>query len=145
MRRLSLSDPTTEFVDANVLIRHFTQDVPDQARRATQYLEMVGLSQIHARMTEASIAEVVYVLTSSKTYKLPRLDVANALRPILEFPALLVPSKSSVLRALDLWATTNVDLEDALNVAHAERLGVASIVSFDRDYDRFPSITRREP
>jgi len=96
-------------------------------------------------MTEASVAEVVYVLTSARTYKLPRAAVAHALRPILEFPALLVPSKSSILRALDLWVTINVDFEDALNVAHAERLGVTSIVSFDRDYDRFPSVTRREP
>lgn len=141
----SLSDPSAEFVDANVLIRHFTQDLPDHGHRATAYLRLLAQQRIQARMSEASIAEVVDVLTSTRTYRLSRAEVTKHLRPILEFPALLVPSKASVLRALDLWGSTNVDFEDALNVAHMERLAITIIVSFDRDYDRFPSVKRREP
>ena len=33
----------------------------------------------------------------------------------------------------------------ALSVAHMERLKITTIVSFDRDFDRFPTIARQEP
>lgn len=37
------------------------------------------------------------------------------------------------------------DFTDELSVAHMERLQIPIIASFDRDYDRFSQITRREP
>ncbi|MBA2276134.1 MAG: hypothetical protein H0W06_00090 [Chloroflexia bacterium] len=48
-------------------------------------------------------------------------------------------------RALDLYAETNIDFVDALNVAHIERAGWDSLVSFDQHYDRIPWVLRREP
>ena len=51
----------------------------------------------------------------------------------------------SILRARDIYATVNIDFVDALMVAHMEREGIQSIVSFDRDFDKIRTITRREP
>lgn len=37
------------------------------------------------------------------------------------------------------------DTETELSVAQMERLKIATIASFDQDFDRFPQITRQEP
>ena len=48
-------------------------------------------------------------------------------------------------RALDLYATSRIDFEDALAVAHMERLGITEILSYDAHFDRIEGIERREP
>ena len=50
------------------------------------------------------------------------------------------------MRALDLFAShSSLDFEDALQIAHMERTGVQELYSYDKDFDRVPSVTRREP
>jgi predicted nucleic acid-binding protein len=49
-----------------------------------------------------------------------------------------------VLRALDLYATTRLDVGDALLIAAMEE-GAVDLHSYDRHFDRIPGITRREP
>jgi len=56
-----------------------------------------------------------------------------------------IPHKASCIRALELWAASRLDFPDALLIAHMEHTGASTVVSFDRDFDRIPGITRREP
>jgi predicted nucleic acid-binding protein len=51
------------------------------------------------------------------------------------------------LRALDVYVTfaPHLDMEDALSVAYVESADPPELYSFDRDFDRVPQITRREP
>jgi predicted nucleic acid-binding protein len=57
-----------------------------------------------------------------------------------------LPHKRLYLAALELWRTNpSLDFEDVLLVMHAKRLGLASITSFDTDFDRIPSVSRQEP
>ncbi len=53
--------------------------------------------------------------------------------------------KRAVVRALSLYGGTALDFGDALLVATMEREGARDLYSYDRDFDRFPQITRREP
>jgi predicted nucleic acid-binding protein len=46
---------------------------------------------------------------------------------------------------LELYATTSLDSEDALSVAHMRRLKLTTIVSYDEDFDRIEGVQRREP
>jgi len=95
--------------------------------------------------SEAVIVEVVYVLSSRALYNLPRTDIRFHLTNIISLRGLKLPHKRTYLRALALYAGTNMDFVDALNVAHMERQRIATIVSFDRDFDSVPGIHRREP
>lgn len=136
---------TLQFLDANVILRYSTGDNKDQAERSYQFLQKVRDGAVEVTTCEAVIAEVVFVLSSKTLYHASRQEVRDLLRPILELKGLRLPNKRVYLRALDLYASTNLDFADALIVAHMERTGITTIVSFDRHFDRIPNITRQEP
>jgi predicted nucleic acid-binding protein len=134
-----------EFLDANVILRYFLQDHPDFSPRANQLFADLSSGTISLVVSEAVITEVVHVLCSPALYAIPRPAIRNHLQSILEWPSFDVPQRSSILRALDIYATITIDFVDALTVAHMEREHIQSVVSFDRDFDKVKSITRREP
>ena len=56
------------------------------------------------------------------------------------------PPWRSYLRALGIWAAQpSLDFEDALTVAHMERLGLQEVVSYDSDFGGIPNVQRVEP
>jgi len=134
-----------ELVDTNVFVRHIVRDDVEKADRALAYFDGLFEGPARATVTEATVAEVLYVVGSPRYYAFSRSRIVEALRAILALPGFTIAHPSAVERALAVYESTNIDFVDALNVAHAERLGADAIVSFDRDYDRFPSVIRREP
>lgn len=133
------------FLDTNVIIRYLTQDNPEQAEKAYRILQQVEAGTILVTTSEAVIVETVYVLSSRALYNLPRQEIRNHLYTILALRGLKFPRKGVYLRALDLYASTNLDFVDCLNIAHMERAKINAILSFDRDFDHIPGINRREP
>ena len=49
-----------------------------------------------------------------------------------------------MLRAPELYERTSLDFEDCLSVEHVQRGKLASIVSYDKDFDRVGLLPRRE-
>lgn len=133
------------FLDTNVILRYITRDDPEQARRAQRVFEQLEQGELSVTTTEAVVVEAVQVLSSKALYHLPRAEVRTHLTNILHVRGLVVPQKRSLIRALDLYASTNLDFVDVLIVAHMERLRVTTVLSFDKDFDRMEGITRREP
>jgi predicted nucleic acid-binding protein len=127
------------FVDTNVLIRHLTGDPPAQARRATTFLEQAD----ELLLPDLTVAEVVYVLESF--YEVDRTRVAELVRAIVGFPAMVLIDEPVLLRALEVYEVNRLDFADAYLVATAEASGVGVIASFDRSIDRVPTVTRIEP
>lgn len=87
------------------------------------------------------VAEAVWVLESF--YEYSKQDIAGALIPLLEQPALRVEGARTVVRALETMSERNVDLADAL-LAETARSRGESVVSFDRDFRKL-DIKWREP
>lgn len=129
----------TVFLDTNVLVRHLTGDPPEQARRATRYLEHADT----LLLPDLILAEVAYVLESY--YEAPRQQVAEALRSILAFRAIRVVDVPLLLRAVELYEVHSLDYADAYLVASAERTGVGVAASFNRAIDRIGTVRRKEP
>ena len=129
----------TAFLDTNVLIRHLTGDPPAQARRATAFLEQAD----ELLLADVIAAEVIYVLEAF--YELERSRVAELLRSIIVYPAVVVVDAPVLLRALEVYEVNRLDLAEAYLVANAETSGVRTIASFDRTLDRVPTISRIEP
>ena len=127
------------FVDTNVLVRHVTGDPPDQAARATRFLERAEA----LLLADLILAEVAYVLKSY--YETPRPTVAGVLRAILAFPAIEVVDRDLLQRAIEVYEHDRLDFADAFLVASAERTGVGVIASFDRSIDRVATVRRVEP
>jgi predicted nucleic acid-binding protein len=127
------------FLDTNVLIRHLTGDPPGQARRATAFLERAE----ELLVPDLIVAEVVYVLESF--YEVRSQRVAELVRAVIGFPAIVVVDEPLLLRALEIYEVDRLDFAEAYLVASAEASGVETIASFDRTIDRLATIQRLEP
>ncbi len=127
------------FVDTNILIRHLTGDPPEQAARATRFLTDAD----ELLLADLVVAEVVYMLESF--YEVPRERVAELVRAIIAFPAIVVLDPTVLLRALEVYETERLDFAEAYLVAQAERSGVGMVASFDKAIDRVATVRRLEP
>lgn len=137
-----MSDP---FVDTDVLVRLITGDDPVEQAAAADLFRRVASGDVGGRAPESVIADTVFVLSSSRLYGMSRDRVREALAPLLGLPAFRVRNRPEVLRALDLYATTRLDVSDALLVAAMEQEGAVDLYSYDRHFDRIAGITRQEP
>ena len=127
------------FVDTNVLVRHLTGDPPDQAASATRFLAEAD----ELIVADVVAAELVYVLESF--YEVGRERVAELLRAVVGFEAVVVLDAALLLRALEVYEVHAIDFAEAYLVACAEVSGVGAVASFDRSIDRVPTVRRLEP
>ncbi|MEI6222893.1 MAG: PIN domain-containing protein [bacterium] len=133
------------FLDTNIIIRVLTRDDPLKAEYCFQLLKQAERKEITLVSSEAVFAETVFVLGSKKLYNLSADAIREALYPILSLPNLKIPHKKVLLRALDLFPSTNLDFEDTLAIAWMEELGINAIYSYDKGFDKIPTVTRLEP
>ncbi len=129
----------TAFVDTNILVRYLTGDPPEQALRATRYLQ----ESEDLLLPDLIVAEVVYVLESF--YKFSKTRVAAGIESTIMTRSIVVTDAQLLLRALELYRRYRVGFADAYLIASAERTGVGAVASFDRDIDRPGTVLRVEP
>jgi predicted nucleic acid-binding protein len=135
-----------QFVDTNIFIRHLTGDDPHKAKACFDLLQKADRNEIELTTSEAVIAEIVYILSSSRQiYTLGREEIRARLYPILSLRGLKITYRKVYLRALDLYASYPLDFEDAVTIARMERQGIKQVISYDRDFDRVPTVQRVEP
>ena len=129
----------TAFLDTNVLVRHLTNDPPEQAERATRYIH----ESYNLLLPDLIVAEVTYVLDSF--YDFTRAEIAAGLESTLSEESIVVTDVQLLLRSLEIYETHRLDFADAYLIALAERTGVGAVASFDRDIDRPGTVIRIEP
>lgn len=135
------------FLDANVIIRYLTKDDEAKAEACYALFQRVDAGEEEVFTCEAIVTEVVYVLASARSpYHLPHDEIRARLLPLLTLRGLHLPQKRVYVHALDIYASSLfLDFEDAVAAAHMERIGIKEILSYDRDFDRLPGISRVEP
>jgi predicted nucleic acid-binding protein len=122
-----------------------TGDDPQKQAAAAALFRQVETGVLTLRAPDTVIADAVFVLSSPRIYHLARARVRTELATLLGFAALKVHNRRLLLRALDIWATTNLDFGDAMLVATMERRGDTDLYSYDHDFDRIAGIARQEP
>lgn len=137
-----MSEP---FVDTDVLIRLLTGDDPQKQAEARVLFKKVEAGELILLAPDTVIADAVFVLSSRQLYHLPREEIRDLLIPILRLPCFKVRRRGTVIRAIDIYAATNLDFGDALIVASMQAVGSSLLYSYDRDFDRIQGITRRPP
>ena len=133
------------FVDTDVLIRLVTGDDPQKQAEARVLFKKVETGDLTLLARETVIADAVFVLSSRQLYHLPREEIRDLLTPILRLPDFKIHCRRTVVRALDIYASTNLDFGDAFIVASMQALGSNLLYSYDRDSDRIQGVTRRSP
>jgi predicted nucleic acid-binding protein len=130
-------------LDTNVLLRHLTQDHPEQSERASAYLARVEQGEFRVRLADTVIFETVFTL--QRFYGQPRSAIRDALLPLIELPGIELPGKRRPRRASDLYVDHNLSFADAYHATLVEGLNLPAMVSFDRGLDRVPGLRRIEP
>lgn len=134
-----------KFLDANIILRYLTRDDPEKAKKCYELFQKVKIGEIKLTTCEAVIAEVVYVLSSKSLYNLARDEIYSLLLPIINLNGLKIAKKRIFIRALDIYASKNIDFEDALIFAHMEKRQIKEIYSYDNDFDKIEELRRLEP
>lgn len=132
------------FLDTNILLRHFLDDVPGQSARASAFLSLIEEGKVNAHITDTVVFETVYTL--EKTYQETRPNISNFILAFLAMPRIILPRKRRYQRVFDLWTNRrNLSFADAFHAVAAMDLGLEEIMTFDRGFDRIPGIRRIEP
>ena len=124
-------------VDASVILRMLRGDHPRHSPQATTFFKRAEAGEFILEVTDVTVAEVVWVLASF--YKVPRPDVATSVLKLLGNPGVSAANAAWLRRALEMFRDVNVDATDCFLAAFAESEN-KPLVSFDRDYRKFPGV-----
>ena len=136
---------SVQFIDANIFIRHLTQDNEVQSPACTELFKQAEANSIILTTSESVVTEVVQVLSSRRLYNFPHRQIQRVLTSLLSLSGMKLPSYSVYIRALGLYAQEKIDFPDCLTVAHLEHGQLHELYSYDQDFDRFDRIRRIEP
>jgi predicted nucleic acid-binding protein len=134
-----------KFVDTNIFIRFLTNDDKVKAKKCFDLFQKAKDKEVILTTTESILSEVVYILSSKRLYKLSSKEIYDLFFPIINLAGLKIGFKKIILEALEIYAREKVDFEDALSAAFMKREKIKEIYSYDRDFDRFSFIKRKEP
>jgi len=136
-----VAEPT--FLDTNIVLRHLLADHLDHSPRATALIHAIERGEVQVRTADTVIFEVVFVL--ERTLKRPKSLIREGIERLIELPAVDLPGKHTVRRALELYVDANIPFADAYHAALMEDLNLTRVYSFDHHFPRLPGIERVEP
>lgn len=131
------------FLDTNILLRHLLADHPEQSPKATAFLGRIERGELQVHTADTVIFETVFALQHH--YGQPKASIQEALLPLIELPGIILPGKRRFRKVFTLYADLNLPFADAYHAVLMEHLRLDQIVTFDRDFNRIPGITRLEP
>jgi predicted nucleic acid-binding protein len=137
--------PPTYFLDTNIFIRHLTNDNPQQSPACFRLIQDIEQGKVKAWTSDLVIAQVVFVLASTKLYGLSREAIRDLVLPLVQLPGIRLANKRIYPRVFELYTGLSINYTDAYNAALMENRKQTTVYSYDLDFDRVPSIERREP
>lgn len=118
-----------KIVDANVVLRYLLNDIEDQARIATNYLE-----QHKVNIPTEVIAEIVYVL--ERVYKISRKEISSKLSSLISYPNIEIENKEVITESFKIYAQRKLDFVDSILCAYKTIRNV-EIITFDKKIKNF--------
>ena len=133
----------TVFVDTNIFLRFLTRDQEKQFQACRRLFARAKQGKIKLTTSALVVFELIWTITSY--YQESKESVVEKMMSILDFPNLTVEHEELFLESLLLWQQQNTEFNDAFNYVWAKRKKVTDIYSFDKHFDKFPQVTRKEP
>lgn len=109
-------------LDTNILVRFFTNDDKEKARKARLLLEQ----EKEIVIADVVFPEIEYVL--SRLYQAKREKITEAFTFLVSRPNIVC--SAYVRNAVELYSRTNLDMADCIIAAHARG---ATLASFDEE------------
>ena len=134
---------TLPFLDTNIFLRHLRGDHADFSPRATALLRRIEQGTLKVRTSDTVVFETVFTL--ERFYKQSKEAIRGAFLPLIELPGIVLPGKRRFRQVFSYYIDMNISFADAYHAVLMESLRLTRIVSFDRDFDRIPTVARVEP
>lgn len=131
------------FLETNIFLRHLRQDHADFSPRATALLRRIEQGALRVRTADTVIFETVFTL--ERSYKQSKEAIRNTFLPLIELPGIVLPGKHRFRQVFAYYIEQNISFADAYHAVLLESLRLRKIVSFDRDFNRIPTVERVEP
>lgn len=125
------------FVDTNIFIEEACRD----GVRSDKCHEMLKTKVLWT--TGLVLSEVEWVMRS--IYETRKEVICNYLGVILESTNIKIPGKRIYKEALELFRDMNVDWVDCVNYLKAKKKGIKVAISYDKHFNKFEGIERKEP
>ncbi len=116
-------------LDTNVLIRHLTQDEPDQAARASALIERRCSVEEPGYVNRVVMCEIVWVL--ERAYRYERTIIAGCIETLLRTADLRIENEKAAWTALAHYQD-GFDFADALIAETNAMAGVDETATFDK-------------
>lgn len=132
------------FVDANVFMRFFVQPSTIHDRRMAEQARRLFAAARQRKVllttSDATLAEVAYILTSPRHYSVERPMVVTNIKTVLGLKGFQFAEKATLFQALDLWATNSgISFPDALAASYAQRHRY-QVATFDERLAALPEV-----
>jgi len=123
-------------LDSNILVRYFSQDDPDQSRKAVVLIDQHLTPRRPGFISIVALAETMWVLKS--VHRLTTEEMASVLERMLVADNLVLEHEAEVATALTALWDGHGDFGDALIGAINARSGCSRTLTFDRKALRLP-------
>ena len=134
-----MAEPTTAFIDTNLLIRYFVKDETARALAAHRLIERATRGEVSLVVAPVVLAEITWVLESHFSLSLD--TIADYLEAILQTPGLEVLQAEVLSEAVRIYRRTRIDFVDAWIAALAKSHEVSRVYTFDRrHFARVPGL-----
>lgn len=121
-------------IDTNLLVRYLINDDQKKAEAVDNLLDKAAKGEVRIVIPSVVIAELVWVLESF--YHLKADAILELVEAIINTSGLDVADKSTVISALRLYRSKNIDFIDAWIIEFAKERGVKTIYTFDKKHFR---------
>lgn len=121
-----------EIIDANIVLRYLLNDHEVLSKKS---LEVVENKNVHIPFEV--FAEIIYVL--EKVYLIPRYTIKNTLTSLLRFQNITTADKNTLIYALEIFESKNIDFVDSILVAFSH-VNNMIVHSFDKQLNKLLKI-----
>ena len=121
-------------IDTNLLVRYLINDDQKKAEAVDNLLDRAAKGEVRIIVPSVVIAELVWVLESF--YQLKADAILELAEAIINTSGLDVTDKSTIISALRLYRSKNIDFIDAWIIEFAKERGVKTIYTFDKRHFR---------
>lgn len=121
------------FLDSNIFLRHFLQDIPSQSPKATAIISEIEKGEKVGHVSILVVNEVLWIL--KRFYHVQRKDYISQIVKILHINNMKVVEikKEILLKILEKMKKREIDFID---VYLSEIAGSKTIVSFDKNFQK---------
>lgn len=129
------------FLDTNLWVRFFTQDIEDQFRAVKKLLELIEEGNFRTYTSTIVLLELQFVL--QKLYKLSFDGMIDIFGIIQKTRNITIIEKTSFDLALKFYQQYRINFPDCLIASQLPRNSI--LVTFDEDFNKISGIAVKKP